>query len=397
MRATTLRRTLVLALLALSAAPTAAQRGRFEVVGRAPLQRTRATELVVFRAADGRDYAYAGTFGQCPGCIAGRMYAWDVSDPANPRMTDSVVVDAQVINGVAVNAAGTLAVITREGASSRRNGIAVLDLKDPAHPRQVADYWETLLGGAHDVAIEGNYAYVVDLGGAEMAVIDLTDPADPREVGRWGVPNTPGRFLQSLAVKDGLAYLAYWNDGMAVLDVGNGVKGGTPARPRLVSQYRYRTEWKNERYGNTAFVFPWTRGARKYVLVGDHILDREADLNRRFETGGYVHVIDVTNPEVPNEVATYSRPSHGVHAAWATDDRLYAASWSAGVRAVDLSGELRGELRGRELADLATTDSAGYLPNLPFAWSVVPHNGLLFATDFNSGLWIVRLEPGAPR
>ena len=389
---THLRRMALAALVLLSAAPLAAQNARFEVVGRAPVTRTRTTALAVFRGADGRDYAYAGTFGLCPACVAGRMYAWDVTDAAHPRLTDSVVVDAKTINGVAVNAAGTLAVLTREGAESRRNGMVVLDLKDPAHPRPVGDYWETLTGGAHDVALEGSYAYVIDVGSAEMAIVDLADPADPREVGRWGIPNTPGRFLQSLAVKDGLAYLAYWNAGLAIVDVGNGVKGGTPRRPRLVSQLQYRTEWRGDRYGNTAFAVPFAgHDGKRYVLVGDHILAGDADLNRRFDTGGFVHVVNVTNPEVPLEVATYNRPAHGVHAAWAADDRLYTASWSGGVRAVDLSGEIRGELRGRELAALATTDSAAYLRDLPFAWSVVPYRGLVFATDFNSGLWIARL------
>lgn len=398
MKPTSFRRALAAAaLLVLTALPAAAQAGaRFEVVGRAPVTRTRTTGLAVFRGGDGRDYAYAGTFGQCPACVAGRMYAWDVTDPARPRLTDSVLVDARIINGVAVNAAGTLAVLTREGAASRRNGLVVLDLKDPAHPRPMADYWETLTGGAHAVALEGSYAYVADQGSAELAIVDLSDPADPREVGRWGVPNNPGRFLQDVAVKDGLAYLAYWNDGLAIVDVGNGIKGGTPRRPRLVAQYRYRTEWRGDRYTNTASAFPFTaRSGRRYVLVSDHILSQEADLNHRFDTGGSVHVLNVTNPEVPVEVATYTTLS-GVHGAMAAGDTLYAASWSGGLRAVDLSGEVRGELHSRELAVLATRDSAGYVPNLSFAWSAVAHNGLVFASDFNSGLWIARVVPATP-
>ena len=37
-----------------------------------------------------------------------------------------------MVNDVAVNAEGTLAIVTREGAESRRNGVVVLDLADPA-------------------------------------------------------------------------------------------------------------------------------------------------------------------------------------------------------------------------------------------------------------------------
>ncbi len=48
-------------------------------------------------------------------------------------------------------------------------------------------------------------------------------------------------------MKDGLAYLAYWRDGLVILDVGNGIKGGSPENPKLVAQYRFN---HNELYGN---------------------------------------------------------------------------------------------------------------------------------------------------
>jgi len=391
-----LRATVVLAALAASAVPGAAQRssGRMEVVGRGPVTWTRSTGLAVFRGRDGKDYAYTGTFGSCQGCARGRMYAWDVSDPARPTLTDSLVVDARVVNDVAVNAEGTLAIVTREGAESRRNGVVVLDLADPAHPKPAADYWETLTGGARAVAIEGTHAYVVDQGTSELVILDLANPADPREVGRWGVPESPERFLNDVSVKDGIAYLAYWDDGVVIVDVGNGVRGGTPEKPRMAAQFRYRVEWRGERYGNTGAVFPYAGASgRRYLFVADHLLEPGANLGRRFATGGYVHVMDVTNPEDPREVATYEVSGAGVHAVWAEADTLYAAAWTGGVRAVDISGELRGALRGREIAALETLDERTAVPGVPFAWSVVPHNGHVFATDFNSGLWIARVAP----
>ena len=394
---------LAAALLAVSAAAStdaAAQRGlpgRFEVVGRGAVGWTRTTDLAVFRGRNGRDYAYTGTFGLCARCVGNRMYAWDVTDPARPVLTDSVLVDARVVNDVAVSADGSLAVLTREHAESRRNGIVVLDLADPAHPKVRADYWETLTGGAHNVWIEGSHAYVVDQGSAEMAIIDLSNPDDPREVGRWGVPYAADRYLQDLAVRDGLAYLAYWDDGLAIVDVGAGIREGTPDRPKLVGQFRYRTEWRGGRYGNTAYAFPYTnRAGKKYVFVGDQILPQGADLNRKFDTGGYIHVLDVSEPRSPVEVATYEVSGAGVHNFWIAGDTLYVAAFGAGLRAVDVSGELRGSLRGREIAALSTADPQAFVRDLPFAWGAVPHNGLLFATDFNSGLWITRVVPAAP-
>ena len=42
---------------------------------------------------------------------------------------------------------------------------------------------------------------------------------------------TSGRYLHDLQVKDGIAYLAYWRDGLVILDVGNGV-AATRSFPR---------------------------------------------------------------------------------------------------------------------------------------------------------------------
>jgi hypothetical protein len=365
---------------------------RFEVVGRGPVTHTRSTDLWAFRGANGRDYVYTGTWGGCAGCRGNRLYVWDVSDPARPTLTDSVVVDAQSIADVAVNEAGTLAAFGRRGASSRRNGVVLLDLADPAHPRQVADYWETVTGGVQAVFFSGDLLYVADAGAAELVVMDVSNPADPRPVSRWAVESTEERYLSDVYVHDGLAYLSYWDDGLVILDVGKGIKGGTPQRPRLLSQVRYRTEWRNQRWGNTHHAFPYVnRAGRRYVFVGDAILPPRADFNRRMEIGGLLHVFDATNPEAPVEVATYEVPGRGISKFWVANDTLYLGSHNGGLRALDVSGELRGRIGRRELAVLATGDENAFVPNLTFTWAAMPHNGLVFATDFNSGLWVTRL------
>jgi len=368
---------------------------RFEVVGRGPVLHTRSTDLWAFRGVNGRDYVYAGTWGACRGCVGNRLYVWDVTDPAHPALTDSVMVDAQSVMDVAVNQAATLAAFGRRGAESRRNGVVLLDLADPAHPRQIGEYWETLTGGVQTVFFSGDLLYLVDTGAAEMRVLDVSDPRDPRPVGRWGVPDNPERFLSDLVVRDGLAYLAYWDDGLVILDVGHGIRGGSPRQPRLVSQVRYRTEWRNRRYGNTHYVYPYTnRAGRRYVFVADQILPLGADLNRRQERGGVLHVFDATRLELPVEVATYEAATFGVNRFWIHGDTLYAGTNNGGLRALDVSGDLRGRIQGRELAVLPTGDPRGFVPNLTFTWAAMPHDGLVFATDFNSGLWVARLVGG---
>lgn len=382
-----------------SAEEVARNPARFEVVGRGPVAHTRSTDLWAFRGANGRDYVYTGTWGGCNGCRGDRLFVWDVSDPARPVLTDSVVVDASSINDVAVNPAGTLAAFGRRGARSRRNGVVLLDLADPAHPRQVADYWETVTGGVQSVFFSGDLLYVVDAGAASLVVLDVSRPADPRPVSRWYLDtNTPNRYLSDVYVHDGLAYLSHWDDGLVILDVGRGIKGGTPQRPRMLSQVRYRTEWRNQRWGHTHYAFPYVnRAGRRYVFVGDAILPPEPDFNRRMEIGGLLHVFDATNPEMPVEVATYEVQGRGISKFWVENDTLYLGSHNGGLRALDVSGELRGRINRRELAVLATGDENAFVPNLTFTWAAMPHNGLVFATDFNSGLWVTRLVAAPAR
>jgi hypothetical protein len=81
-------------------------------------------------------------------------------------------------------------VITREGASSRRNGIVVLDLEDPAHPDGASEFWETLTGGVHNTFIDGDLVYAVHNGTGTCT--SSTSPtratrAD-RPLGRAGAP-----------------------------------------------------------------------------------------------------------------------------------------------------------------------------------------------------------------
>jgi hypothetical protein len=368
---------------------------RFEVVGRGPVLHTRSTDLWAFRGVDGRDYVYTATSGVCDGCIGNRLYAWDVSDPARPALTDSVVVDAKAIMDVAVNEAGTLAAFGRRGAESLRNGVVLLDLADPAHPRPVGEYWETLTGGVQAVYFSGDHLFLVDAGTGEMRVLDVGNPRAPRLLGRWGVPRTGSQFLSDLVVRDGLAYLAYWNDGLVILDVGNGVRGGTPQEPRLVSQVRYRTEWRRQRVGRTHAVYPYTnRAGRRYVFVADRIVPPGADLNRRQEIGGLLHVFDAADVAKPELVANYEVTGYGVNRFWVHGDTLYAGTNNGGLRALDVSGNLRGRIGRRELAVLPTGDPRGFIPNLTFTWAAMTHNGLVFATDLNTGLWITRLVPG---
>ena len=364
------------------------------VVGRAPMKDFEAAEEWIIG-----NYAYLST-------ISDKLLVYDISDPAHPKQTDSIKVDARLINDVSTTADGRILVISREGASNRKNGIAFFDTSDPAHPKPISEYTETVTGGVHSAFVDSHYVYLTDDATGSMRVIDFADVKNPKEVARWEVPNlvattitssgnqqVVGRYLHDLQVKDGLAYLAYWRDGLVILDVGNGIKGGSPEHPQFVSQLRFN---HHELYGNgwlagTHSVFRY----KNYVFLGDEVFPPIFDIHdrKRIPVRGIVHVVDVSDIHNPRKVAEYPVPEAGAHNMWVDNDIMYMGYYNGGGRIVDVSGELRGDLyrQGREIGRLWAGDPDGYKPNLPFTWGAQPHNGLIYFNDVHSGIWIVKL------
>jgi hypothetical protein len=339
--------------------------------------------------------------------LADRIYAVDVSTPARPFITDSVVVDARIINDVMTTEDGKFGVLTREGASTRKNGIVVLSFEDPAHPKPIAEFTETVTGGVHSTFIYQGYVYLTDDATGSLRVLDIRNPYNPHQVARWQTrPDEAGNFLHDVAVKDGLAYLSYWNEGLIILDVGNGMKHGSPENPQLVAQYKYdlNSLYRDvEAVGGPGFIrgthTAWRAG--KYVFVGDEVF---SSTPRSTEGGGVVglgraygrlHVLDVSNIERPREVAYYEPKDGGSHNVWVAGDTLYMGDYQGGLRVLDISGELRGDLlrQGREITHVVTGDASGVVPNAPNAWGAIYRDGLIYVPDINSGLWIVRVEP----
>jgi hypothetical protein len=359
-------------------------------------------------------HAYLGT-------ISDHLNVYDIADPANPKMLDSLKVDARLINDVSTTPDERIGVITREGASNRKNGIVFLDTSDAAHLKVISEYTATVTGGVHSAFVDGHYVYVTDDATGSLRVIDFQDVKNPKEVARYEVahkaeadqPNAPapsefskGLYLHDLQVKDGLAYLAYWRDGLVILDVGNGMKGGSPEHPQEVGRFFWN---HHELYGDG-----WIAGThstfryKNYLFVGDEVLPDLFNIGsrERIPTRAILHVLDVTDLQHPREVAQYQVPEGGSHNFWVANDILYEGYYNGGGRVLDVSGELRGDLyrQGREIARLWTGDPKGFRPNLPMTWGGQPCsikcssdllNGLIYFNDINSGLWIAKL--GKPK
>jgi hypothetical protein len=369
-----------------------------EVQGQGSVDDVHTSDLWVFEGLDGRDYAVTGTWGG-----DGLAYFWDVTDPAAVVRVDSIRLDARTVNDVKVSPDGRYAALSREGASNRRNGVVLVDLSDPTNPEIASTYDEGLTGGVHNMFATDDYLFALS-GGDKYVILDVTDITAPSFVSEY---NHPDSRIHDVWVHDGIAYSSEWGNGVVVVDVGNGRWGGRIDNPVFVTNVPYPV-------GATHAAFPYVQPAtgKVYLFLGDEILTRAGAAFEGYgsddaydpatglggvqsPSSGYVHIIDFTDPENPKDVARYEVPEFGTHNLWVEDDVLYVAYYEGGVRAVDVSGELMGNLatQGREIAVWKAYDPQGFVANAPMAWGPQPHKGYLFFSDFNSGLWSIRIRP----
>ena len=308
---------------------------------------------------------------------------------------------------------GKFLVFTREGASDRKNGIVICSLEDPAHPKPIAEFTDGVTGGVHSAFVNrqdkyGTYIYLTNDGTGALHVLDVNDPYHPKEVARWKTEGRPdaGRSLHDIDIRDGLLYASYWNDGLVILDIGNGMKGGSPSKPVMVTQYKYDLNalYKQvEVDGGPGFIrgthTAWRH--KNYVFIADEVFPAAAPKGTKDAAAerayGRLQVLDVSDIEHPKSVAWYEPEHGGVHNVWVAGDTLYMGAYNAGFRVFDISGELRGDLRaqGREIGHLNTADMDGHVKNSAMTWGVVvnPKDNLSYVNDDNNGLWIIKIEP----
>lgn len=288
-------------------------------------------------------------------------------------------------------------------------GLRIFDLTNPAEPRQIG-YMPVEGLGVHRVWYDGGrYAYASALidGYVDhiLLVIDLADPTAPREAGRWWIPGmwhdggeTPGwtrRYaLHHPVVADGVAYCAWRDGGMTLLDVRD------PTAPKLISHHN----WSPPFGGNTHVCLPLP-DRHLVIALDEAMLDNGADVDK------HAWVIDVRDKAHPVNIATFPTPleqnyrgvgghfgPHNVHenrsGSWQRSDIVFATYQNAGVRVVDIANPFRPQ----EVAWFVPPrpepgqDAAG-APKLFHSYGssdvFVDAQGLMYICDFSTGLYIV--------
>ena len=348
----------------------------------------------------GKDFAVTGTWGS-----NGEAYFWDVTDPANMKIIDTVTVDARTVNDVKISADGRVGVMTREGASDRKNGFVILDVSDPYNVTISAAYNDDMTGGVHNAFIYENHIYAVN-NGRKYDIINIDDPKKPFRVGVYEL-DSPGHSIHDVWIEDGIAYSSNWADGVVAVDIG-GLKfdeknrsqkqfnpllakagQGSPSNPIHLADLK-----DPNGHNHAAFPFKSQSTDKFYIVGGDEWFPwRYPGKPRPYQPRGGFHFLDFTDPENPKEDAVYTITEAGSHNHWIQGDTLIAAYYNGGLRIVDISGDLLGDLyrQGREIAFYMSSHPEGHIPNSTNVWGAIPYKGYIYFTDMYSGLYCVRL------
>src|SRR2546425_6959068 len=194
-------------------------------------------------------------------------------------------------------------------------------------------------------------------------------------------------------VRDGIAFVFAWNSGVLIYDVGNGVKGGLPLCPVLISSLVTSASGIS---GGPAVHNGWwfwnpNTNEKKYLFIGQ---EGPAIGGIGVGSAGLIHVVDVSDLSNPHEVAYFHKAgtdSTGTHNFWMDEQNqiLYAAYYNGGVVALNVSGMLSGDLSSRLIDSLRIGGQGN-----TYTWGVHLYNGSLYAIDMLSGLWQLTANNG---
>jgi hypothetical protein len=313
----------------------------------------------------------------CGSASRGQLVTFEVSDAAL-KPINTLNVEAKAVVDCVVDAESGVAAIARTGQNGR-SSIALFDATDPRALKPLGTI-EDGLGAMGGLAVYKRHVLAVS-DAHRLDIVNIEDPGRPRRVGSLELGNergSSGSVESDVSVTDGIAYVALGRQGLAVVDVGNGKSGGTPAKPVRIASFRAPLASTHAAYGYRS------RTGKSYAITSEDV--GGSDASASVTQPGFARIIDFSDPKSPEEVARYEVPEAGVQDLWVDGERLYVAAQNGGVRVVDISADLKGNLyhQGREIARFAMP---GATPNVV---AVQPIHGAVVAADRSSGVLLVK-------
>ena len=439
-------------------------------------------------------YAFVGTRGVPGACPSTGVKIVSLSDPTNPQLLlalpsssgGAYEPEVKVATVSSPSFQGDLMAVAvapcdpaTDGNANDR-GVALYDVSNPATPKFLS-FWPSGVQGVSDVAIlprpdSGNPAnskvyLLAAVPNSELTdpnqqgdlrVLDVTDPLTPVQIGQWGIfkalnidPNSVhvGQdqrvFLDTITLSsDGTkAFLAYWDEGVVVMDVSNPPAIADSAPNLALSHITYPTiiaatpDHFSAPEGNTHQAL--AIGGDTGLIISDKVCASQkipdpnnpgatisanpatkvvcgTDVDLTPSAGwGYLRTYSLPSFATPSAQGSVvlstgesdPPPDNGIYTpnnlAWngnTQDPHAYIAWFSNGVVDVDLSSLSAPAVLGAFVPP-ASPDPRGANPtvnnpDVPLVYGVAAYaqgaNQYIVLSDINSGLWVVQ-ETSAPQ
>jgi hypothetical protein len=291
-------------------------------------------------------------------------------------------------------------------------GMAVYDVSKPESPRRIG-FMPVDGGGIHRVWYTGGrwaYASALIDGFTDyiFITIDMADPTKPREAGHWWIPGmnqaageTPSwaganRYGLHHAVINGDTAYAAWRDaGMVVIDVTD------RASPKLIAHRDGAPPFG----GGTHNCLPLP-DRNLLVVLDEAVLDHQEDGVKN------IWLFDNSVKTNPASIATFPQPAeadykskgghfgpHNIHenrpGSFVSSQLIFATYQNAGIRVFDITDQLAPKNVGA-LVPPQPRSLADTRPNrarvIQSADVFVDAAGLIYATDYNAGLYILEFN-----
>lgn len=239
--------------------------------------------------------------------VTARDEVWilDVSDPSRPRIAGRAP-------GGAIRSAlaGNYLYVTYRDRDGWSGGLRILDVSNPAAPRELGRYQEYLLF-AGNVALAGSYAYVENTFTDQTVVFDVSFPTSPRKI---GIVNPPPNRVDVVIGNYAYGVTSQWGvpPRLVIMDV------RYPSTPQVIGSLSLTELSDASRMtvvGNYAYVVGITE------TLGNH--------------QGSLQVVDVSDPRNPRWVGSSLLPSSKATDVAASGRYIYVTDPWLGLRTFD--------------------------------------------------------------
>lgn len=183
-----------------------------------------------------------------------------------------------------------------------KNLLKIIDISNPGHPIEAG--WLNL-DNAEKVFVEGSYAYIA-AGTSGIKIIDVSDHKYPNEI--KCITKEDWRFIENIYVLNNYAYIidksTILRIILRIIDISD------PQNPREVGKF------ENLKCAKGLFVV----GSHAYVADGEY----------------GIKIIDISNPEVPNEIACLDDDTGCAENVFVSGHYAYIANGTGGLQIIDL-------------------------------------------------------------